>query len=158
MSSYQKVVYEGRLSHYQQYGKSFNQSKVQFEKDPFTPYQNFLYKRALFGLSVYGEEELSKMHWDKKKRIEKVHTRAQKVLNFWKQELANDWAGEFLSKLFWNSSFVKEYKEKFVRDIDPSYISTVEFKNLGVSKTQIVNKLIEEKILPSNFYELKEAV
>ena len=158
MSSYQKVTYEGKLSSYQRYGKQFQKSKVQFEKDPFTPYQNFLYKRALFGLSVYGEEELSKMHWDKKKRIEKVHNRAQQVLNLWKQELTNNWASDLLSKLFWHSALAKDYKEKFACDIDPTYISTVEFKDLGISKLQIVNKLIEEKILPSNFYKLKEAV
>ena len=52
--------------------------KIQFEKDPFNSYQNFLYKRALFGLSVYQKDELEKMHWDKKRRIEKVHQRAQK--------------------------------------------------------------------------------
>jgi hypothetical protein len=157
MSSYQKVVYEGKLSSYQKYGTSLNKKQVHFEKDPFNSYQNFLYKRALFGLSVYGEEELGKMHWDKKKRIQKVHKRAQELLNTWKQELVNDWTSTLLSKLFWHSKLVKDYQEKFAGNTDPSYISTVEFKDLGVTKTQIVDKLIKEKILPSNFYQLKEA-
>lgn len=152
MSKYQKVVYEGRLSSYQKYGTSFN--KVQFEKDPFNSYQNFLYKRALFGLSVYQKEELDKMHWDKKRRIEKVHERAQKVLNLWKQEMTNQWLGTILSTVFHHSSFVKELNEKFGSETDEQYISKVDFKSLGVSKQQVVEKLIQEKILPANFYQL----
>jgi hypothetical protein len=152
MIKYQKVVYEGRLSSYQKYGTSFN--KVQFEKDPFNSYQNFLYKRALFGLSVYQKEELDKMHWDKKRRIEKVHERAQKVLNLWKQEMTNQWLGTILSTVFHHSSFVKELNEKFGSETDEQYISKVDFKSLGVSKQQVVEKLIQEKILPANFYQL----
>jgi hypothetical protein len=44
--------------------------------------------------------------------------------------------------------------EKFGNDTDPNYISKVNFKELGVDKRQIVTKLIQEKILPVNFYEL----
>jgi len=156
MSKYQKVVYDGRMSSYQKYGTSFN--KVQFEKDPFNSYQNFLYKRALFGLSVYQKEELEIMHWDKKRRIEKVHERAQKVLNLWKQEMSNQWLGSLLSVVFHHSSLVKELNEKFGSEVDEQYISKMDFKALGISKKQVVDKLIQEKILPNNFYQLtKEA-
>lgn len=152
MSKYQKVVYDGRMSSYQKYGASFK--KVQFEKDPFNSYQNFLYKRALFGLAVYQQDELEKMHWDKKRRIEKVHERAQKVLNLWKQEMSNQWLGAILSTVFHHSSLVKELNEKFGCETDDQYISKVDFKSLGVSKQQVVEKLIQEKILPANFYQL----
>ena len=152
MNKYQKVVYDGRMSSYQKYGVSFK--KVQFEKDPFNSYQNFLYKRALFGLAVYQQDELEKMHWDKKRRIEKVHERAQKVLNLWKQEITNQWLGTILSTVFYHSSFVKELNEKFGSETDDQYISKVDFKSLGVSKQRVVEKLIQEKILPANFYQL----
>lgn len=158
MSTYQKVIYEGKLGSYQKYGQHYQKSKVQFEQDPFTPYQNFLYKRALFGLSVYTEEELMKMHGDKKKRIDKVHKRAQDVLNIWKQSIADKSAMALLSKVFWHSSLIKDCGEKFASDIDTTYISNLEFKDLGISKNQVIDKLINEKILPINFYQLKEAV
>jgi len=64
-----------------------------------------------------------------------------------------DW--DLLTSLFWNSNFAKEYADKFVNEVDPTYISNLEFKSLGVSKKEIVNKLIEEKVLPYNFYQLK---
>ena len=155
MSNYQKVNYTGKLNKYQLYGSNYQ--KIEYERDPFNAYQNFLYKRALFGLSVYTEDELSKMHWDKKKRIDKVHKRAQDVLNVWKQELANHWCSHLLNTFFWHSNFVKDYKEKFVCETDPDYISTLEFKDLGISKKEIVDKLISTKVLPFNFYELIKA-
>ena len=158
MTTYQKVIYDGRFGAYQKYGNKFQKSQVQFEKDQFNAYQNFLYKRAIFGLSVYGEEELSKMHWDKRKRIEKVHTRCQSILNIWKQELANKTVNNALSSLFWHSSLVKDLLDKFATDTDPEYISNLQFKDLGISKQDVVNKLIQEKILPYNFHQLNEAI
>jgi hypothetical protein len=130
---------------------------MEFERDPFNAYQNFLYKRALFGLSVYQEVELSTMHKDKKKRITKVHQRAQQVLNIWKQQLTNQWAAELMGKFFHHSNLVKEFAQNVADAIDPDYISNLEFKSLGVDKKQIVNKLIEEKVLPKDFYNLKAA-
>lgn len=155
MSKYQKVVYDGRMSSYQKYGTSFK--KVQFEKDPFNSYQNFLYKRALFGLAVYQQDELEKMHWDKKRRIQKVHERAQSVLNLWKQQISTNMVGGLLSSMFHHSSFIKELNEKFASEQDEQYISMIDFKSLGVSKQHIVSKLIDEKILPKNFYQLTDA-
>lgn len=152
-SRVQPVEYSGRLSDYQLYGRP-NQRFVEYERDEFNSYQNFLYKRALFGLSVYSAEELSKMHWDKKKRIQKVHLRTQTVLNLWKQELINSTVNKIFATLFHHSSFVKDMIEKFGDDTDPNYISKVNFKDLGIDKRQVVSKLIQEKILPANFYEL----
>jgi hypothetical protein len=154
MSIYQKVNYDGKLGSYQRYGNKLQRQPLQYEKDPFNSYQNFLYKRALFRLAVYTQEELVKMHSDKKKRIEKVHTRAQEILNLWKQELAGQWTVKLLNTLFWHSDLVKEFTEKFGEDTDPQYISKVDFKSLGVSKVDVINKLISEKILPNNFYQL----
>jgi len=63
-SRVQPADYSGKLSEYQLYGNP-NQRFVEYERDEFNTYQNFLYKRALFGLSVYSADELSIMHWDK---------------------------------------------------------------------------------------------
>lgn len=34
---------------------------------------------------------------------------------------------------------------------DPKFICTLSFKDLGISKTDIINKLIQENLLPANF-------
>ena len=152
-SQVQPSSYDGKLSDYQLFGNR-QSGYVEYERDEFNAYQNFLYKRALFGLSVYSADELGIMHWDKKKRIQKVHLRTQNVLNLWKQEIINSTVNKIFSTLFHHSSFAKDMVEKFGNDTDPNYISKVNFKELGVDKRQIVTKLIQEKILPVNFYEL----
>jgi len=154
MPTYQKVVYSGRLAEYQRFGNQYKRSHVEYEKDKYNAYQNFLYKRALFGMSVYSEEERAKMHTDKIKRISKVHERSQFILNIWKQQLTHDYTADILSRLFHHSTFVKDYNEKFAGVTDPDYISTMEFKDLGIAKDEIVHKLIEERILPFNFFQL----
>jgi hypothetical protein len=85
-----------------------------------------------------------------------VHERAQKVLNLWKQEMSNQWLGTLLSTVFHHSSLVKELNEKFGEEVDDQYISKIDFKSMGVSKKQVVDKLITEKILPNNFYQLTD--
>jgi len=152
-SHVQPSIYNGELSDYQTFGNR-QEGYVEYERDEFNAYQNFLYKRALYGLSVYSAAELSIMHGDKRKRILKVHTRTQNVLNLWKQEMVNGMVNTIFSSLFHHSKFAKQIVEKFGTETDQNYISSVDFKSLGVEKKQIVSKLMQEKILPANFYEL----
>jgi hypothetical protein len=152
-SHVQPTEYSGKMRDYQLFGNGKKQF-VDYERDEFNAYQNFLYKRALFGLSVYSAEELSVMHWDKKRRIQKVHSRTQVILNVWKQQIVSDTINNLLSRLFYNSPMVKDLVNNVGDVTDPTYISTIQFKDLGVKKQDIVAKLIEEKVLPSNFYDL----
>ena len=126
------------------------------EKDEFTKEQNFLYKRALFGLGVYSHEEIIMMHVDKKKRITKVSARAQNILNLWKQTITIAMTNAFFKKYFSNSSLIKILVEKFTDIEDPKVINTIDFKDLGITKKHIVNKLIKEGVLPNDFYDLKK--
>lgn len=129
-------------------------TKRQFERDAFNPYQNFLYKRALFGLGVYDKEELEKMRPEKKARIQKVHVRCQSVLNLWKQQLCNVFTNNLLQKLFPKRELAQLFFVTHKETVDPGFLSTLNFKDLGVSKKQIVDKLVSEGILPKNFYSL----
>lgn len=149
----QSPFYKGKLSDVQLNG-SMVRWRSEYEKDVFNERQNFLYRRALFGLSVYSQEEIRQMHSQKRKRIIKVHNKTQEVLNIWKQQMMNEITNQWMKKVFWNSSVVKKLIEEFGNDTDPAYISRVKFKDLGIDKTQVVEKLIQEKLLPSNFYEL----
>ena len=55
----------------------------------YTEHQNFLYNRALYGLSIYTPEEVVIMAPEKRKRIIQIHKKTQKILNLWKQEIVN---------------------------------------------------------------------
>jgi len=126
-----------------------------FEKDPYNKYQNFLYNRALKGLSVYSEEELKTMSYDKRNRIRRVHKRAQHVLNIWKQEIVNKMTNNFFTDIFPDTEFTKMLTNKYGNTTDPRFINTLSFKLLKISKVQIIDKLISERVLPRDFKTLK---
>lgn len=128
-----------------------------YERDAFNTYQNFLYKRAMFGLSVYAKEELLTMNADKKKRIQKVHARCQHIINIWKQQMCNQFTNNLLEKLFPKRELAQLFFVKYKDCTDPGFMNTLNFKDMGVSKKQIVDKLIIEGVLPKDFYSLKHA-
>ena len=124
-----------------------------YERDPYSQQQNFLYKRALFGLSVYTQEEIETMHWQKRKRIQKVHKRTQRELNLWKQELINDWTNKLFNTLFPDQNITR-YLIGEGSFVDSEFKSTVSFPDLGIQKEDIITKLISAGTLPANFNTL----
>lgn len=125
-----------------------------YEQDPYNEYQNFLYNRALFGLSVYPKEEIDGMHYDKRKRIIKVHKRAQTLINLWKQKVIIELSNYFFTAIFPDSPITKELTESF-SEPDEIHTNKMSFRSLGIKKEQVVELFIEEGILPRNFNEIK---
>jgi len=147
--------YVGNYSNYQLCGNTFNGKKYNLVvHTPLNNHQNMLYNRALFGLAMYTQEEIQEMHWEKRKRIIKVHKRAQSVLNIWKQQLTNSISTKFFITIFPKTEFAAHF-EQTASETDPDFINKLSFKELRITKAQIILKLIEEAILPPNFYELK---
>ena len=146
--------YRGKLSDYHINGHS---KKINYANTNFNVYQNFLYNRAMYGLAVFSKEELEQMHWEKKKWVKKVHVRTKTTLNVWKQEIVNKVFQNFFRPRFVNSNseFGKEFIDLYQNDVDPELESQVSFNLLGITKKQIISKLIQENILPKNFHELK---
>ena len=69
-----RIMYKGLYKDFQTFGESAKKTKCsQPLTKSYTEEQNFLYKRVMFGLTVYGPEELKTLHWQKRKRIIKVH-------------------------------------------------------------------------------------
>jgi hypothetical protein len=121
----------------------------------YNEYQDFLYNRALLGLLVYSQDEITNMHWKKRKRIVKVHTKAQILINTWKQEICNILSNHLFTTIFPESPITKEFKEVFGDVTDESYINRMSFKVLKMTKSMIVDRFVEHGILPKNFYKLK---
>jgi len=133
-----------------------NHVKQVYEQDPYNSRQNFLYKRALIGVGVYDKKEIDEMSNEKLKRINKIHRKTQVILNLWKQEMMISKTNQMLSKVFGDFKYafiVQEIVEN--KTIDKDFICTLSFKDLGITKSDIINRLILEKILPKNFHELK---
>ena len=126
------------------------------KKELQSTHQNFLYNRALYGLSTYSPEEVVIMLPEKRKRIIQIHKKTQKILNLWKQEIVNILANKIFTDIFPDTEFTRCLTEFYGTAGDPEYINNMSFKMLKISKQEIISKLIESKILPKNFNELKQ--
>ena len=128
---------------------------MQYESDGYSQYQNYLYKRALYGLNALTKEELDTMCSKKKQRILNVYKRAQKVLNVFKQQVTNQYSNYIFQTLFpkspWTEAMVT-YSE-----VDEKYTNTLTFKDLNIGKSDIIGIFMSEGILPKNFLSLQEA-
>lgn len=134
---------------------SVQKTKIIYEVDEFSNTQNKLYKELLFGLSNFKPEELKKINYQEQNRINKLHRKAQSLLNLWKQELCNKYVNDLFTLLFPNSQITKQLTEDYGNLVDPSFKNYITFKDLGVSKKDIVSRLIKHELLPQNFFELK---
>lgn len=146
LNSFQELVYSGKL-----HDKQFAQSSI-VSYDKLSDVQNELYKRVMFGLSIYEPAQLYEMNSAKKNKIVRKHKEAQEVINKWKQELTNQWTNNFLKKMFPKSKLVSDMCED--NSTSNSFMNTLSFKELNITKENIINKLIETNILPYNFATL----
>ena len=128
---------------------------MQYESDGYSQYQNYLYKRALYGLDALSSEELATMCGKKKQRIINVYKRAQSVLNIAKQKATIHYTNLLFKTLFPKSPLTDSLLECV--EVDEKFKNTLTFKDLNISKKQIVSIFIAEGILPKNFLSLQEA-
>jgi len=144
-----KFEYSGKLEEYQLYkGKTY----TQYETDKYTEYQNFLYKRALYGLKSLPQAEVDKMSKQKRIRITKVNRRAQRVLNEAKQRKVIAITNRMFSKWFPDAKFTKFMLGN--TDTDIKVRNTLNFKDLNIDKDEIIRIFIDEGILSKNFLSL----
>jgi hypothetical protein len=114
--------------------------------------QKELLGRALYGLKHYDDKVLYEMNSAKKSRIEKVHKKTKEVLNLYKQEKIISLTNELFKNLFPDSLLTKELLDNSFTDID--FKCKTSIKDLNINKDLIIDLLMSEKILPSNYHEL----
>jgi hypothetical protein len=125
-----------------------------FEQDKYNTYQNYLYKRALYGIDSLSVDELNTMCSKKKSRIHNVYNRAQLVVNNYKHRVTKQLTDKLLLSLFPNSSLISELNS--YEDVDANYKNTLTFKDLCIHKDQLVELFMLEGILPKNFLSLEK--
>lgn len=145
------------LEQYKLYGdqkrKRYYSPRQEYERNPFNEVQNFIYKRALFGLSVYNKTEIREMHNKKRSKINRLHQRTQKELNIWKQLLIINYSNKFL-EMFPNSPLAQQ----LIKDssTDPLLNNNFTFGDLGIKKEHVIERLLKVGILPPNFHEINK--
>lgn len=134
---------------------SYSIRESRYQEGHLNTYQNFLYRRAMYGLTVYNEKQLSTMNPHKKFKIMKVQRHAHEVLNSWKQELLTQETNDILGSLFPNSNLVKELVFDY-SEPDPKFKCKLPIESFGLSKMDIVDKFIEKGVLPQDFPVLED--
>jgi len=147
----QRYQYYGILEEYQTHPESLINS---FEYKRLNPYQHFLFKRVLHGLNVYTKEEITKLHWDKKRRITKVWKRSQKEINAWKQTICSKRVNRLFKKTFTGSS-VKYIVSIPCDEILEDYHNTLSFKQLNIEYEDVILYFMSKGLLPKNYLTLK---
>ena len=132
-----------------------SQTVMSYEQDGYSSYQNYLYKRALYGLDALTEKELATMCSKKKQRIINVYKRAQITLNKFKQQVTIKYSNVIFETLFPNSPITQFLLAD--TEADEKFKNTLTFKDLGIEKQDIIAIFIAEGILPKNFFDLKDA-
>lgn len=123
------------------------------ENDWFNSYQYFLFRRCLYGLDVYSQEEMRYISSQKKKRILKVHRHSLDIINLFKQRIVVDYTNQMLDKLFPNSPDAKLFISS-CSEIDPDFQCTIPLEQLNITRKDIARELVSKKCLPYNFFEL----
>lgn len=117
------------------------------------PKQIKIYRLAIYGVEALSEQEYKLLTKIEVKRIISKQKHTQKLINRWKQQIVQIKVNSLLSKLFPKSSIISE----LISDNDyysDTLINNHSFKELGITKKTLIDKLIELKCLPINFYNI----
>jgi len=124
----------------------------ELSKPLFNKIQQKLYAEIVYGLKAFSDKQLAEMSKNEVKRIESTHFKVQVTLNNWKQEITYQRVDKLLLALFPKSPIVKRFAS--VKGPHPKIIDGQTFKDLGLSQTQIAQKLVSEGFLPENFFSI----
>lgn len=166
--NYVKVDIEKEVERYLLYGGKYhfryqmpyrNQSRYQqYEFYKYNNYQNELYNRALHGLDSFDKRDLITMHPERRQRIVKTHQRAQAMIRNLKRRIIIESSNAFIDSclpLVGDGPFrdlllnIRETSEQKC-----SKTIKMPFKELGITKELLIDKMVKQRILPNNFYEL----
>lgn len=145
-----RYEYLGMLSTYQIITSTYNGS-ICYTK--LNPKQHFLFKRVLHGLKMYDETQVTKMHWDKRRRITKVWKRAQNVINELKQFISYKQV-QPIFRIFAKSQLGRELYECPFEYL-PDYKNKMTLKDLGLNYEDLIIKFIGVGLLPKNYFSVK---
>jgi hypothetical protein len=150
----ERNTYQGVYKDFQTFGSNYKGKRyTEYEVHKYNPFQNFLYKRAINGLKMYEPKEIKRMHPKKKKRILTTYKRTQRVISILKQDRIIEMTNKIFG-LFTNSSTAKDLIELY-SEPQSDFVSSISLKDVGISKDIIIDKLIEERLLPEAFHTIE---
>lgn len=128
-----------------------------------TPYQDFLYKRAVVGLRVYTPEEIQAMNRGKKTKIHLRHKTANRAMHEAIEAIISVQTRSILKIFSEKSNLAKNLlnvksEERIVFKIKGAKLTNYRkiLLHLGMRDNQIVDILIASGALPKEFYEIEK--
>lgn len=111
--------------------------------------QRNMYRRLFYGMEAFSAEEVKTMSKIDISKVTRDHSKAQKVVNEMKyKKLYSDY-NKLLAVIF------PHVKLDFYKDGQD--VSLPSLKELKITTVDIVNRWVEEKLLPENFFNLNIA-
>ena len=111
--------------------------------------QRNMYRRLFYGMEAFSAEEVKTMSKIDISKVTRDHSKAQKIVNQMKYEKYFNDYNKLLAVIF------PHVKLGFCKDGQD--VSVPSLKELKITTVDIINKWIEEKLLPQNFYNLNIA-
>lgn len=165
--SYRKVNVEKYISEYMSACDTDSLFMDYGQDCHLNEFQEHLYNRVIYGLDIYDHKEVRKMHPAKRKRIVEKHYKTRKVLNDWRLDIIYSLSNSLFS-LFKQHTVVEEQGvgKLHLRPLIDTEASpcrsdikdAMSLAELGITRGQVIDKLIKSRILPDNFYELGDSV
>lgn len=150
----------------QLYGNSYRGKQAQdFEETRYNFQQNKLYLRCLYGIKSCSPAELSTMTWIQKNTLKFNHKKTQQLINLSKWNATSQMVNSIITKVFDFKATNRTRPSNFqwfmdiTKEIIPQDNALINMSSLELigGKAALIEKLIDLRILPSNFYTLKAA-
>ena len=144
----------------QLYGNSYKGTSYQdFEDNRYSYQQNKLYQQCLYGLKVCTPAEVAQMSLQDKMNLQFNHKKTQQLINLSKWKNTSELIKHVFNTLFpspctTTRKFLSSTDE--IVPEDNQEINMGSLKDIG-GKGRLIDALIKNNILPSNFYNLKTA-
>jgi hypothetical protein len=145
-----QLQYGGRLSSYQQ--ELSNHKGKTYQTIIYTERQNFLYNRLVYGLEYLPADEIKVMAKSKRKRITIFHRKTLLLINQMKQQRIIALSDHVFNTFFPKSPMAKDLVVNYREDPEEDF-SKISLKTFRITKTDIIDTLINARLLPSNFYK-----
>lgn len=146
-----ELVYS-HLERIQLHGNKLNNRSYQsYKPSRFTEIQQRMYADVLYGLN---EESKKRLSAEEQRIVLEKHQKAQRVINNWKNEIVANYVDNIFGKIFWHSDISKEMIKSARRDKRSKVLNNMSFKDLGLEKRHVAQKLIAHNLLPEDFFQL----
>lgn len=127
----------------------------QVTETPFNAVQLRLYNEMTAGFNAYSAEEIAQMTDKQKHNVAKRYNRVRLSISILKQEVIYKEVDDILATLFPKSRLVQHMvccKETDRRYKDDEFT----LEELGITPVQVAHRLVKDKLLPENFFQLSE--